>query len=137
MFTNGLIKNVMITLALICFPILMALILFGLRGDNLVRWTALLGSMAEAGWAIFAWINYLYYCKCSLRFEAYWLEVLGISGKFDMNGLSMTLTLVITLLVPMIILFSWERRIRRRSLYLGIIFLIEMLVILVAAYYAG
>ncbi|GEM_PF-1772030 len=127
----------MITLALIVFPLLMSPILLGLRGEKLVKWTALVGSMAEFGWAIFAGINYLYYCKCSLRFEAYWLELLDISGNFGMNNFSMALILVATFLAPLMILFTWTTKFRHPSLFFGLIFLAEMLVILMATYFAG
>jgi len=131
------IKYIMITVALICFPLLIALVLFYLHGDKLVKWTALVGSLAEAGWALFAWINYLYYCKCSLRFEAFWLELMGIPGKFGMNDLSMALTLVMTFLVLLMILFTWKKEISRRGLLYGALFLVATLVILVAAGAAG
>lgn len=127
----------MITLVLIGFPLLLALVLFTLSDRKPVRWIALLGAVAEFGWALFAWINYLYYCRCSLRFEAYWLNWLGISGKFGMNDFSMALTLVITFLIPLILLFTWKIRMKRPSLCFGLLFLLEILVILVATAVTG
>lgn len=97
----------------------------------------MVGAVAEFIWALFAWLNYLYYCKCSLRFEAFWLDWVGISGKFGMNDVSMAVILGITFLVPLILLFTWRTRLNRSALFPGLLMLAEMLIILVMSGWAG
>lgn len=116
----------MITLALIGFPFLLALILFTLRDEKLLKWIALVGSLAEFGWAIFAWINYEHYCKCSLHFKAGWLDSLGISLQFGMDGVSLLLVMLTAFLVPLILLSSWNHSYRNPSAFYGLILLVEM-----------
>ncbi|TSA28069.1 MAG: NADH-quinone oxidoreductase subunit M [Bacteroidetes bacterium] len=116
----------MITVALIGFPLLLTLALFLLRGERLLKWTALLGSLLEFGWAIFAWINYEHYCKCSLRVKIDWLESLGISLQLGMDGISILLVILTAFLIPLIILSSWNQSYTKPSAFYGLILLMEM-----------
>lgn len=116
----------MITVALIGFPLLLSLVLFFLKGERLLKWIALAGSLAEFGWAIFAWINYAHYCKCSLQIKYDWLESLGISVQFGLDGLSLLLVMLTAFLIPLIILSSWNHTWHRPSAFYGLILLMEM-----------
>ncbi|MBN1198582.1 MAG: hypothetical protein JXA23_04450 [Bacteroidales bacterium] len=127
----------MITIPLIGFPALLALILLFQESQKLIRVIALAGSLLQLAWALFAWINYLWYCRCSLRFEAYWLESIGFSGTFGMNASAMAVILSITVLLPLFILFTWKRPFQRLSLIYGGMLLAETLVILVVTAVAG
>jgi NADH-quinone oxidoreductase subunit M len=116
----------MITLALIGFPLLLSLALFAIRRDKLVKYVALWGSLAEFGWAVFSWVNFEHYCKCSLQFRAGWLEEYGISLQFGMDGISLMLVMLTTFLVPLIILSTWKHRYPRPSDFYGMIILMDM-----------
>lgn len=115
----------MITVALIGFPLVLALVLFFLKGGKLLKWTALAGSLAESVWAVFAWITYARHCKCDLHVKYDWLGSLGISFQFGMDGLTLLLVMLTSFLVPLIILSSWHHTYHRPSAFYGLILLME------------
>ncbi len=115
----------MITILLILFPLLLALLLFFTRGERAARAGALAGAIVEFGFAVAAFIRFRYSCRCDLLWSADWLSGLGISLKFGMDGISLMLVLLTTLLVPVILLAAFQGSYRRPSSFYALILMME------------
>lgn len=58
-------------------------------------------------------------------FDQYWVESLGISFKFGLDGIGMLLVLLTNVLVPLIIFSSFDREIKDYKNYFSLIFLMQ------------
>ncbi len=125
----------MLTLILILLPLVFSLILLALKHEKEIRFVALAGALAEFGVAIAALIQYITTCHCSLAFHAGWLNTLGVSLTFSMDGISLPLVLLTTFLMPLIILSSFSHNYSRPSAFYALILLMEMA--LVGVFTAG
>jgi NADH-quinone oxidoreductase subunit M len=99
-------------LSLILFtPVVIAVILLFLPREEkgLVRWTALLGSLIPLGMAIALWLQFDS-TKAGFQFEqkTIWYEALNSSFHLGIDGLSLTMVLLTTLLTPIAILASFS-----------------------------
>ena len=119
----------MLTILLILFPLALSLILLSLKGDKVIRQFALAGSLIEFGVGVAAFIQYKTACHCNLLFEAPWLESMGVSLKFGMDGISLLLVMLTTFLLPIIILASFSHTYGRPSAFYSLILLMEMALI--------
>ncbi len=119
----------MLTILLILFPLALSLILLSLKGDKVIRQFALAGSLIEFGVGVAAFIQYKTACHCNLLFEAPWLESMGVSLKFGMDGISLLLVMLTTFLLPIIILASFSHTYSRPSAFYSLILLMEMALI--------
>jgi len=119
----------MLTLVLIILPLLFSMAAFALKDERRVRLFALVASLAEFGVAVAAFIQYKTGCHCLLLFSANWLESLGVSLKFGMDGISLLMVMLTTFLLPLIILSSFGHSYARPSAFYGLILLMEMALI--------
>ena len=110
------IANNLLTLILFT-PALTAGVLFFLPGDEkkLLRWVALLGSLIPLGFTIFLWFNFNK-IQPGFQFQQQvnWYSAINSSYHLGVDGLSLTMVLLTTLLTPVCILasFSIEERIK-------------------------
>jgi NADH-quinone oxidoreductase subunit M len=115
----------MLTVVLIFFPLLISLVLFFLRDERHVRLTAIFSSTVTFVLAVTAFVQFKYYCQCTLLAHADWFDPIGISLAFGMDGISLLLVLLTTLLVLVIILASLPRKFSKPSAFYGLVLLME------------
>jgi NADH-quinone oxidoreductase subunit M len=100
-------------LSLILFsPTLVALIIFFLPGGEmkLIRWTALVGSLVPFALTLLLWSRFNLNQAGSFQFqEQYtWYEAINSTFHLGVDGLSLTMVLLTTLLTPLAILASFS-----------------------------
>jgi len=127
----------MLTLILILLPLVVSLILVGVRQEKAARQLALTGSILEFGVAVAAFITYETTCHCNLLFNADWLVSLGVSLKFGLDGISLMMVMLTTLTIPTIILASFQHNYRRPGAFYSLIMLMEMALVGVFASFDG
>ena len=98
-------------LSLILFsPALVALVMLFLprTEKGLLRWTAFLGSLIPLAFSLVLWFSFVP-TQAGFQFEqkAVWYEVLGSSFHLGVDGLSLTMVLLTTLLTPIALLASF------------------------------
>jgi len=102
--------NYLLTLILF-IPTLGALFLLFLprQQEKLIRWSALVISLIPLGLAVFAWLTFNP-AKEGFQFEAQyvWYSAINSSYHVGVDGLSLTMVLLTTLLVPLSILASFS-----------------------------
>lgn len=109
---------------LIFLPLLGGLITF-FSGVN-ARKTALAVALVEL--ALSLWVLLAHFVPTAgmqLVEDYWWVESLGISYKIGLDGISMALVLLTTVLVPLIILSAFGRDVKSPSLYFGLILLMQ------------
>ena len=110
------IANNLLTLILFT-PALTAGVLFFLPGNEkkLLRWVALLGSFIPFGFTIFLWFNFNS-VQPGFQFQQHvnWYSAINSSYHLGVDGLSLTMVLLTTLLTPVCILasFNIEERVK-------------------------
>jgi len=116
-------------LTLILFtPVLAAVILMLLPGDQekLIHWTAFILSFVPLGFALVAWFSF----KPNLpgfqfQEQHQWYAAINSSYHVGIDGLSLTMVLLTTLLTPLAILASFTIKDRVKT-YMVLFFLLEM-----------
>jgi NADH-quinone oxidoreductase subunit M len=98
-------------LSLILFtPVLVALIIFFLPKDEmkLIRWTALVGSLFPLGLSLWLWLHFnLNGSGFQFQEQYKWYEAINSTLHLGVDGLSLTMVLLTTLLTPLAILASF------------------------------
>ena len=98
----------MLTLLLILIPILSGFILL-LTGSKNAKPIALVSSLIEFGLALFALNTLKSGAVESLSYNAPWVQSMGISFHLGMDGISMLMVLLSTLLMPIIVYASFNK----------------------------
>ena len=116
----------MLTVLLILFPFISALIVFFTK-RRLARNLALTFSVFEFIVALVAFVLFtLNHNLSRLCFNRTWVQSLGISFSVSINGLSLLMILLTTFLVPLIILSSFNNLQELSSKFYGLILLMQM-----------
>lgn len=115
----------MLTILLISFPLAAALLIFALRSKH-SHVIALVAAGIEL--VISAVAVYLFKAGSAeeLRANYQWIERIGLSFYVDVDGISLLLVLLTTVLVPFIILSSFGRSFSKPSTFYGLILLMQM-----------
>ena len=118
----------MITIFLILFPLLAALLLVLIKGEQVVK-IAMIAAIIEIAISIFALSQFHY--NANVQFEANyaWIKSLGIHFHVGIDGISLLLVLLTTFLVPIIILASFNSNYKNPSVFYSLIFLMQMALI--------
>jgi len=109
-------SNNILTLILF-WPVLVALAMIFLpqQEKKLLRWVALLGSLVPLGLSIALWFQFEP-GQAGFQFEeqSVWYQVIGSSYHLGVDGLSLSMVLLTTLLTPVAILasFSIQERVK-------------------------
>jgi NADH-quinone oxidoreductase subunit M len=116
-------------LSLILFtPVLSAVVLMLIAGDQdkLIRWVALVLSLIPLALSIFLWVNFNSH-QAGFQFqEQYtWYSPINASYHVGVDGISLTMVLLTTLLTPLSILASFTIKDRVKT-YMILFFLLEM-----------
>ncbi len=119
----GFIENNLLTLILFT-PSVVAILLFFLPRDEvrLLRWVAFVGSLIPLALSIYLWLNFDHH-QVGFQFEEkyIWYEAINSSYHLGVDGLSLTMVLLTTLLTPLSVLASFS--IQDRVKYYMILFL--------------
>jgi NADH-quinone oxidoreductase subunit M len=100
----------MLTIFLVLLPLFFSLLLFLMKDKILAQRIALLVSFIELIAGIFAFSGYNKLIPINYAFETDWIPSLGIRFSFGMDGLSLLLVLLTAVLVPFIILSTFNRK---------------------------
>lgn len=115
----------MLTAILILLPIACALMVTAMRDPQGIRRFALLATLAELGVAVAAFVQYQTSCHCNLLIAAPWLNNLGITMRFSLDGLSLVLVLLTVFLMPVIAGVSMLRNYERPAAFYSLLLLME------------
>ncbi|HEY3311894.1 MAG TPA: NADH-quinone oxidoreductase subunit M [Anaerolineales bacterium] len=93
------------------FPVIAALVIFILPNDQvkLIRWTALLASLVPLGLSVWMWFRFDPNMAGFQYQEQYpWYEAIHSTFHIGVDGLSLTMVLLTTLLTPLALLASFN-----------------------------
>ena len=95
--------------ALIFAPLLAAAVALGLRSDRLLRWWTLLGTTAVALLSVKLWTGFNPgTAEFQFTEHAAWIPGLKINYTLGIDGISLLLVLLTTLVAPLCVLASWR-----------------------------
>ncbi len=119
----------MLTLLLILFPLLAALLVFFTKG-NTARNLALGFSIIEFAFGLIAFFVFKNNpASAQLNFNQTWVQSLGINFSVGIDGLSLLMVLLTTFLVPLIILSSFKNSYENAHNFYGLIIVMQMALI--------
>lgn len=118
----------MLTTLLIFFPLAAALLIFVLRSkhSHLIALAAAVVELIISAVAVYQFkAGELAYLRANYQ----WIERLGLSYYVDIDGISLLLVLLTTVLVPFIILSSFGKSFSKPSAFYGLILVMQMALI--------
>ncbi len=118
----------MITLLLIFFPLLAALLVLLTKGEQAKK-IALLASVAEFVISIYALGNFTHDASTQFELNVPWVASLGISFHVGIDGISMLMVLLTTFLVPVIILSAFKTDYKNPNQFYALILTMQMALI--------
>ncbi len=108
------------------FPVLAALVIFFIPSDQVktIRWTALLASLVPFGLSVWLWLQFDA-SKTGFQFEEIypWYEAIHSSFHLGVDGLSLTMVLLTTLLTPLALLASFSITEKVKAYFMLFLFL--------------
>jgi NADH-quinone oxidoreductase subunit M len=114
----------MLTLFLIVFPLVAAAVALAAKGES-VKQIAFLFSLVEFAAALYTLFQFTPDASTQFGVNLPWVASLGISFKVGMDGISMMLVLLTTLLVPFIILSSFGHQYKNPSAFYALILVMQ------------
>jgi NADH-quinone oxidoreductase subunit M len=118
----------MITLVLIFFPLIAALLLLSVKGEQ-VKKIALVAAVIEFAIAMFALTQFQQNASTQFELNVNWILSLGISFHVGIDGISMLMIILTTFLVPVIILSSFKKEYTNPSVFYSLILIMQMALI--------
>jgi len=118
----------MITILLIFFPLLAALLLLLVKGEQ-VKKIALAAAIIEFAISIFAITQFQHNADIQFEVTFPWIRSLGISFRVGMDGISLLLVLLTTFLVPIIILTTFKNNYKNPAIFYSLILSMQMALI--------
>ena len=116
----------MLTLLLILFPLVSGLLLLFVKGER-AKQIAFVASIIEFAIAIYAYTQVHYDpTQKSLIFKREWIHAIGVEFYVSMDGISMLMVLLTSLLVPFIILSSFGNKFENPSVFYALILIMQM-----------
>ena len=106
----GFVTNNILSLILFSPTLVALVILFLPKGEKkLIKWVALLGSLIPFGFTLLLWFSFKKDIP-GFQFEtqSLWYAAIGSSFHRGVDGLSLTMVLLTTLLTPIVILASFN-----------------------------
>lgn len=114
----------MLTLTLVGLPLIAALLILALKGES-IKSIALVAALAEFIVALVAVVQFSPEAGPQFAVSYPWIESAGISFSLAIDGISMLLVILTTLLVPLIILATFGHNYRNPSAFYALILLME------------
>ncbi|MEO5603119.1 MAG: NADH-quinone oxidoreductase subunit M [Cyclobacteriaceae bacterium] len=118
----------MLTALLIFWPLLAALALFFIKKDAVKNW-ALTASLIELVLSIVLAIQFDPSAKTQFEMNHPWVASLGISFFVGVDGITLLLVLLTTVLSPLIILSSFKQNYENAPSFYGLVLFMEMALI--------
>lgn len=118
----------MITTLLILFPFIAGLLLLLVKGEQ-VKKLALGAAIVELGISIFALTQFKKDASTQFELNIAWIKSLGINFHVGIDGISMLLVLLTAVLVPIIILTSFNTNHKNPSAFYSLILFMQMALI--------
>jgi NADH-quinone oxidoreductase subunit M len=118
----------MITLVLIFFPLIAALLLLSIKGEQ-VKKIALAAAVIEFVIAMVALSQFQQNANAQFELNVNWILSLGISFHVGIDGISMLMIILTTFLVPVIILSSFKKEYTNPSVFYSLILIMQMALI--------
>jgi NADH-quinone oxidoreductase subunit M len=115
----------MFIISLLLLPFIFSLILFLIKDNFLSRRIALVISLLELIHGVFVLVGFNKSYSSSPVFETDWIPSMGIRFAFGMDGLSLLLVLLTVVLVPFIILSTFNRKDPFPSAFYALILLMQ------------
>lgn len=115
----------MLTLLLIFWPLLAALVFFFIKGEEAKRW-ALAASFVELAIALVMVILFDRSEGAQFVVNYSWIQSLGINFHLGIDGISLLLVLLTTVLTPLIILSSFKHQYDNAPSFYGLVLFMEM-----------
>lgn len=115
----------MLTLFLIFFPLLVSALLLILKPQQ-AKWWALIASIIELGVSLVVAINFNKAGGLQYVVNVPWISSLGLNFSVAVDGISLLLVLLTTVLIPFIILSSFDHRYDKPSTFYGLILMMQM-----------
>ena len=113
------------TAVLILFPLVAALLILFLKSEQVKKF-ALAFSLIELVLSIYALSKFKINAEPQMMVNLVWIQSLGIHFKVAMDGISILLVLLTTVLVPLIILSSFSREIKNPNYFYALILFMQM-----------
>jgi len=110
----------MITLLLIFFPLVAALMLLMVKGEQ-VKKIALGAAIVEFAISMIAVFQFQKNATTQFELNYAWIKSMGINFHVGMDGISLLLVLLTTFLVPIIILTSFNKQYKNPSVFYSLI----------------
>ena len=112
------------TAVLIGFPLLASLLVWILKSE-LAKKIALAFSIVQLALTVYALTKFKINADTQLMVDLVWIKSLGIHFKVAMDGISLLLVLLTNVLVPLIILSSFNREIKNQNSFYALILLMQ------------
>lgn len=116
------------TIVLLFLPLLSSLVIFGLRPAHVKYW-ALAVSLAELVVSLVITGQFVHSNEVQFSINVPWVESMGLNFAVGIDGISLLLVLLTTVLVPLIILSSFRTEYRSPSAFYGLILIMQMALI--------
>jgi len=116
----------MLTVFLIFFPLFIALLLFVLKPAKAKVWAFAASLIEFAASLVIAFDFDKTITSQQFAINVPWVQSLGLSFSVGMDGISLLLVLLTTLLVPFIILSSFRHEYSKPSTFYGLILMMQM-----------
>lgn len=118
----------MLTVLLIFWPLLAACILFALKPHQVKTW-ALAAALAEFVISLIVLLQFDISSKAQFVVNQSWITSLGINFYAGIDGITLLLVLLTTLLTPLIILSSFRQNYDNSASFYGLVLFMEMALI--------
>jgi NADH-quinone oxidoreductase subunit M len=118
----------MLTLLLIFFPLAAAFLIFILKSKH-SHVIALIAALVELVISLLVVITFKQGRLYELQANYYWIESIGLNFYVAIDGISLLLVLLTTVLVPFIVLSSFGRSFSKPSAFYGLILIMQMALI--------
>jgi NADH-quinone oxidoreductase subunit M len=118
----------MITGLLLIWPLLAALLLLLANGEG-VKKIAFIAAIVELIISVYAFSQFQINANTQFLIDIWWIKDLGISFKVGMDGISLLLVMLTTMLTPLIILTSYKHNYKNPALFYALILFMQMALI--------
>lgn len=118
----------MLILLLIFWPLLAALLFFGIAATEAKKW-ALTASLIELAISLVMLIIFDSSASAQFVVDQPWIRSLGINFHMGIDGITMLLVLLTTVLTPLIILSSFKHHYENAASFYGLVLFMEMALI--------
>lgn len=115
----------MLTAVLIFWPLVAAIVVLALNAKQARAW-ALIASVIELAISLYAYMVFEPSAVTQFEINTPWIASLGINFHIGIDGISLLLVLLTTVLTPFIILSSFKQNYEKASSFYGLILFMEM-----------